>query len=225
MPKHLPLFTPAGGTWRPKIRSTLVSKVNTPGATSMGNTATRTPPTLRLIRGDLDRVVRIGNARIQVSPLERPPFAVNAVAVEQDTALVLGEEPMLYAPIQSLSEISSELEHSSEPLPGSVLVKRGTPKRLFAIIHDLEQDPTLRQEWVVKALQNMIRLAERQPLHAIALPLLGTRYGQLDQHRFIELLCQTLTHYPPASPLKLWLMARRYEVHALLEALNRFGRH
>lgn len=190
----------------------------------MGNTARRRPPSLRLIRGDLDRVVAIGNTRIQVAPLDRPPFAVNAVAVEQDTALVLGEEPALYAPSKSLSEISSELEHFSEPLPGSVLVKRGTPKQLFAIIHDLEQDPSLRQEWVVKALHNMLRLAERQPLQAIALPLLGTRYGQLDQQRFIQLLCHTLCKYPPASPLKLWLVAPRYEVHALLEELIRFSR-
>lgn len=190
----------------------------------MGNKARHTPPTLRLIRGDLDRVVRIGNTRIQVAPQDRPPFAVNAVAVEQDTALVLDEEPMLYAPSQSVNEINSELEHFSEPLPGSVLVKRGSPKRLFAIVHDLEQDPSLRQEWVAKALHNMMRLVERQPLRAIALPLLGTRYGQLDRHRFIEMLCLTLEKSPPASPLKLWLVAPREEVHAVLVELERFAR-
>ncbi len=186
----------------------------------MANMARRRPPTLRLIRGDLDRVVRIGTTRIQVAPQDRPPFAVNALAVEQDTALVLGEEPMVLSPEQSLNEISSDLEHLTEPLPGSVLVKRGTPKRLYAIVHDLEQDPSIRQEWVVKALHNMMRLAERQPLHAIAMPLLGTRYGQLEQRRFIELLCYILTKYPPSSPLKLWLVAPRYDVHDLLEMLE-----
>lgn len=188
----------------------------------MRNSPRHTPPTLRLIRGDLDRVVKIGNTRIQVSPQERPPFAVNAVTVEQDTALVLDEEPLLYAPSQSINEINTELEHFSEPLPGSVLVKRGSPKRLFAIIHDLEQDPTLKQEWVIKALHNMLRLAERQPLHAIALPLLGTRYGQLEQHRFVELLCLTLKQFPPTLPLRLWLVAPRQDAHALLESLQRF---
>lgn len=186
----------------------------------MAYMARRRPPTLRLIRGDLDRVVRIGSTRIQVAPQDRPPFAVNALAVEQDTALVLGEEPMVLSPEQSLNEISSDLEHLTEPLPGSVLVKRGTPKRLYAIVHDLEQDPSIRQEWVVKALHNMMRLAERQPLHAIAMPLLGTRYGQLEQRRFIELLCYILTKYPPSSPLKLWLVAPRYDVHDLLEMLE-----
>lgn len=190
----------------------------------MRNSLRHTPPTLRLIRGDLDRVVKIGNTRIQVSPQERPPFAVNAVTVEQDTALLLDEEPLLYAPSQSINEINTELEHFSEPLPGSVLVKQGSPKRLLAIIHDLEQDPTLRQEWVIKALHNLLRLAERQPLHAIALPLLGTRYGQLEQHRFVEMLCLTLKQSPSALPLRLWLVAPRQDVHALLESLERFRR-
>ncbi len=188
----------------------------------MAKIASRRTPHLRLIRGDLDRVVRIGNTRIQVAPQDRPPFPVNAVAVEQDTAMVLGEEPMVFVPAVSIKETDTELDHITEPLPGSVLVKRGKPRRLYAIVHDLEQDPTIRQEWVVKALHNMMRLAERQPFNAIAMPLLGTRYGQLEQRRFIELLCYILTKYPPSLPLKLWLVAPRYDVHALLEVLELF---
>lgn len=188
----------------------------------MARMATRRPSNLRLIRGDLDRVVRIGHTRIQVAPQDRPPFNVNALAVEQDTALVLGEDSMELATGRPSTEFKSDLEHLSEPLPGSVLVKRGTPKRLYAIVHDLEQDPSIRQEWVVKALHNIMRLADRQPLHAIAMPLLGTRYGQLEQRRFLELLCYILTKYPPSSPLKLWLIAPRYDVHELLEVLELF---
>lgn len=188
----------------------------------MARMATRRPSNLRLIRGDLDRVVRIGHTRIQVAPQDRPPFNVNALAVEQDTALVLGDDSMELATSRPTTEFKSDLEHLSEPLPGSVLVKRGTPKRLYAIVHDLEQDPSIRQEWVVKALHNIMRLADRQPLHAIAMPLLGTRYGQLEQRRFLELLCYILTKYPPSSPLKLWLIAPRYDVHELLEVLELF---
>jgi hypothetical protein len=178
-------------------------------------------PTLRLIRGDLDRVLRIGNAVIQIAPLDRPPFAVDAVAVEQDTALVLDEEPQLYAPGSSLSELGSEMEHFSEPAPGSVVVQRGRPKRLYAIIHDLEQEPTWRSEWVLTALENLLRLAERQSLRAIAVPLLGCRFGKMESWRFIDLLCQALQQSPPSLRLKLWLIAPRYETHALLVRLER----
>jgi len=181
-------------------------------------------PSLRLIRGDLDRVVQLGNVLIQFSPSDRPPFAVDAVAVEQDTALVLDEEPLLYAPGNSLSEITSEMERFNEPLPGSVLVQRGHPKKLYAIIHDLELEPTWRREWVLLALGNLLRLAERQSLRALALPLLGCRFGQLESWRFIDLLCEALQQHPPTLRLKLWLVAPRYETHALLSRLQRCQR-
>lgn len=178
-------------------------------------------PTLRLIRGDLDRVMRLGNVKIQIAPLDRPPFAVDAVAVEQDTALVLDEDPLLYAPGNSLSEISTEIERFHEPVPGSVVVQRGRPKKLYAIIHDLEQEPTWRAEWVLTAIRNVLSLSERQSLRAIALPLLGCRFGQLESWRFIDLLCQALQLHPPTIRLKLWLVAPRYETHALLSRLQR----
>lgn len=178
-------------------------------------------PVLHLIRGDLDRVVNLGNASIQIAPHDRPPFAVNAVAVEQDTALVLDEESQLYLPGESITDISGEIERFNEPRPGSVVVQRGRPSRLYAVIHDLEKEPTWRTEWVLTALINLLRLAERQSLRAIALPLLGCRFGQLESWRFIDLLCQALKLHPPMIRLKLWLVAPRYETHALLCRLQR----
>lgn len=177
-------------------------------------------PALQLIHGDLDRIVRFGPLAIQFAPQERPPFAVSAVTVEQDTALVLDEEPVLQLPHNSLKELGEEMERFSEPVPGSVVMQRGTPRRLYAIIHDLEQEPTWREEWVAQALQNLLRLAERQHLGAIALPLLGSRFGSLTPERFIRLLCQAVTDFPPGQPLKLWLVVPRHDIHRLLQTLQ-----
>ncbi len=177
-------------------------------------------PQLRLIRGDLDRVVRLGNVAVQIAPQDRPPFSVMAIAVEQDTALLLDEESQLYPPQQSLNELSGEMERFREPVPGSVVVQQGRPNRLYAVIHDLDQDPTWRPEWVLSALVNLLRLSERQAIQAIALPLLGCRFGQLESWRFIDLLCRALQLQPPATDLKLWLIAPRYETHALLTRLQ-----
>lgn len=177
-------------------------------------------PCLRLIHGDLDQVIRLGPLSIQLAPQERPPFAVSAVAVEQDTALVLDEEPVLQMPHSSLRELGEELERFSEPVPGSVVVQRGTPRRLYAIVHDLEQEPTWREEWIEAVLRNLLRLVERQKLAAIALPLLGNRFGSLPPERFIQLLCEAVTMFPPRLPLKVWLVVPRHDIHRLLETLR-----
>jgi hypothetical protein len=178
---------------------------------------------LRLIHGDLDQVVRIGRASIQLAPQERPPFAINAVAVEQDTALVLDEEPVLQLPYQSLKQLGEEMERFIEPVPGSVLVQRGKPRRLYAIVHDLEQEPTWREEWILGALENLLRLADRQHLSAVALPLLGSRFGSLDDEHFIGLLCRALETFPPNISLRIWLIVPRQDVHRLLMHLRRCG--
>lgn len=176
---------------------------------------------LRLIHGDLDRTVHCGPVTMMLAPEDRPPFAVGAVAVEQDTALVLDEEPVLNVPHSSLKQLGDEMERFSEPVPGSVVVQRGTPRRLYAIVHDLEQEPTWREEWVAAALENLMRLADRQHLQAVALPLLGSRFGKLSAERFVALLTQAIREFPPHEPLRLWLVVPREEVHRLLKLLER----
>lgn len=182
----------------------------------------RSPGTavLRLIRGDLDQVVRLGHLSIQLAPQERPPFAVTAVAVEQDTALVLDEEPVLNVPHSSLKQLGEEMERFTEPVPGSVLVQNGSPYRLYSVVHDLEQEPSWREEWVQKALENLLRLVERQHLSPLALPLLGSRFGNLAPERFIQLLCNAAQEFPPSNQIKIWLMVPRSDIHHLLQTLR-----
>lgn len=178
---------------------------------------------LHLISGDLSQVIRVGKVSIQIGPQQRPPFPVSAIVVEQDTAMVLDDEPSISVPTDSLQRLREEVERFREPQPGSVVTQRGRPRRLYAIIHDLEQDPTWREEWIVTALETLFTEAERLHLADFAMPLLGTRFGKLSSQRFIELLCDTLHRSPPNRPLKLWLIAPRHRTHSLLMTLHRYS--
>jgi len=183
--------------------------------------ATQQARHLQLIHGDLDKVVTIGNVAIRFGPRQRPPFPVSAIVVEQDTAMVLDEEPVLYAPNESLQRLREEVERFREPEPGSIVTQRGQPKRLYAIVHDLNQEPTWREEWVSMALENLLRESDRQRLPDLALPLLGCRFGNLTPERFLEILCSALQNEPPCDPLKLWLVVPRHRTHSLLMTLRR----
>jgi hypothetical protein len=185
--------------------------------------ATTQPSFLHLISGDLSRVVRIGQVSIQIGPEQRPPFPASAIVVEQDTALLLDEESSITEPLDSLQRLREEVERFREPKLGSVVTRRGRPRRLYAIIHDLEQDPTWREEWIAAVLKTLFTEAERLHLADFAMPLLGTRFGKLTSQRFIELLCDTLHRSPPTQPLKLWLIAPRHRTHSLLMTLRRYA--
>lgn len=181
----------------------------------------RQPSFLHLITGDLSQVVQVGRVSIQIGPQQRPPFPVSAIVVEQDTAMVLDDEAIIQTPVESLQQLREEVERFREPEPGSVVIQRGRPRRFYAIVHDLEQEPTWREEWIQAAMETLLREIERLRLSDIAMPLLGTRFGNLSTQRFIELLCTTLQQFPPKKPLKLWLIAPRHRTHSLLMMLHR----
>ncbi len=184
-------------------------------------TLNQTSP-LQLISGDLSRVVHIGMVSIQIGPQQRPPFQVSAIVVEQDTAMVLDDDTTITSPLDSLERLREEVERFREPELGSVVIQRGKPRKLYAIIHDLEQDPTWREEWIISAICTLFNEAERLHLTDLAMPLLGTRFGKLSPQRFIELLCNHLQRSPPPHPLKLWLIAPRHRTHSLLMTLYRY---
>ncbi len=185
----------------------------------------RQPSFLHLISGDLSQVVNIGRVSIQVGPQQRPPFPVSAIVVEQDTAMVLDDESIIQAPVESLRQLRDEVERFREPELGSVVIQRGKPRRFYAIIHDLEQEPTWREEWIQAALHTLFSEIERLHLNDIAMPLLGTRFGNLSTQRFIELLYTTLHEFSLRRPLKLWLIAPRHRTHSLLMMLRRCVRN
>jgi O-acetyl-ADP-ribose deacetylase (regulator of RNase III) len=90
--------------------------------------------------------------------------------------------------------------------PGSVLVKATSPLQLLAVVHDLNQEPSWKEEWVAKALEEIFRETEQRKLHSLALPFLGTRHGSLDKERFLVLLRSTLEGIVTHSLKRIWLM-------------------
>ncbi len=135
--------------------------------------------------------------------------------------MVLDDEAIIQAPVESLQQLREEVERFREPEPGRVVIQRGRPRRIYAIVHDLEQEPTWREEWIKAAIENLFSEIERLHLNDLSMPLLGTRFGNLSIQRFIELLCTTLQQFPPEKPLKLWLIAPRHRTHSLLMMLHR----
>jgi hypothetical protein len=163
-------------------------------------------PRLRLIRGGRPSPFTIGSVDIVVAPEDKPPFKTDAVAYEEDTVLVLSAPVELNEPPESLMRLLTELREMQPKRPGSVLVKPGSPLRLLAVVHDLNQEPSWKERWVAKALKEIFREMEQRKLHALALPFLGTRHGSLGEERFLVLLRSilvgTVTHYLK----RIWLM-------------------
>ena len=175
---------------------------------------------LRVIEGGLRKEVTFGELKIVVCPEASPPFAMQAVAIEEDTWLIISADPQIVQSEEHPIRLMTDLMNSEKEKVGSVKVKEGYPLRFLAIVHDVDSEPTWREEWVESALVQVLREAERRRLGAIAVPLLGTRHGRLPTGRFAELLARALESVELAHLKRLWLIAPAGRLAAVTERLQ-----
>jgi len=148
----------------------------------------------------------IGSVRLFVAPREWPPFLADALVEEEDTYLVLSADPEVLETREKTEELMAELLKTNPAVPGSVIVKEGHPLSLLAVVHDLEREPSWKEEWVISALDGIFREVETRKVRSIALPMLGTLHGSLEKQRFLALLRETLKRSSPEHLTRLWLV-------------------
>lgn len=177
-------------------------------------------PRLRLITGGMATRWRVGNVAIGLAALEAPIPPLDAVVIEDDTFLVLGAAPIIREPAQEIQEIERELLDFEPPAPGSVLVRRGKPLELLAIVHELEHTPSWRAEWVAAALKGVLQQAAQHQLKTVAMPLLGTVHGRLPEREALGLLFDALGHTAHSYPQELWLAVPRERLSVIRHLLD-----
>ena len=128
------------------------------------------------------------------------------MAAEEDTFLVLSANPEVRDPGEHMVRVMTRVIETKPIKPGSVLMKDGDPMRLLAIVHDLNQEPSWREEWIVSALDEIFLFAESRGLSSIALPFLGTLHGSLEKQRFIVLLRNALGRISTLNLNRIWLV-------------------
>lgn len=163
-------------------------------------------PNLRLISGHYPQNISMGALDIVAAPEKMQPFSLDAMVFEEDTFLILSAEKKVRDPQKPLMHVLTELIEIQPETPGDVLVKGKGPFRFLAIIHDLDQEPSWQEEWIKTALDNIFQEAEKRRLQSIAIPFIGTLYGQLEKVRFIELLWQALNRFTPHHLRRLWVI-------------------
>lgn len=161
---------------------------------------------LRLIKGRYPFRITLGSLDIVASPENRPPFEVDAVAVEEDTFLVMSADRRMYDSEEPLMKIMTRVIETRPKTPGSLLVKGQSPFRFLAIVHDFNEEPTWREEWIASALDSLFLEAERRELRSIAIPFLGCLHGSLEKERFLLLLRSALERISTRHLERLWLV-------------------
>ena len=158
---------------------------------------------------------------IVAAPDNRPPFKVDAVAVEEDTFLVMSADRRVQDPKEPFIKIMTRVIETQPKAPGSVFVRGGSSSlRFLAVFHDLNQEPTWREEWIIGALEAIFQEAERRGFRSVALPFLGTLHGSLDKERFLILLRSVLEKIPVNHLKRVWLVVPGKTSSKIMENLQ-----
>jgi len=164
-------------------------------------------PGLALVSDEFGRAGRFSGLHVVAAPEHEPPFHVDAVAVEEDTNLLLSAPTEIREPEEDLASIIDEIHRTPPREPGNVLVRRGEPLLLLAIVHDVGLQPTWRDEWIAAAIHGVFEEAEWQRVRALAVPLLGTRHGSADPHLVTRWLGRCLSRKKLRHLRRLWLVS------------------
>jgi hypothetical protein len=165
-------------------------------------------------------MIMIGSVQIFVGPGNMAPYPVDAWAAEEDTYLVLSADPEVVESNEDPERVMAEVLATRPEEPGTVVVKGGHPLRLLAIVHDLNEEPSWKEEWVVSALAGIFQEAETRKLRSLALPLLGTLRGSLEKQRFLVLLREILERRSLGHLTNLWLVVPAGTSSAILQMLK-----
>ncbi len=141
----------------------------------------------------LTQLVHIaGNTVIQFTETDPALLNVDAVVEEQDTNLILGKSPVILDTIESFPAMVKKMEQQTCERVGNVLVKQSVPIRFIAIVYDVEHTPIGEKIWIEEAIQNILAHCDKYRIKTLAMPLLGTSYGKLDEESIIQLLQDSL---------------------------------
>jgi hypothetical protein len=158
------------------------------------------------VEGDLHRKESVHGIDLVLGPQHLPPFHVEAIALEEDSCLVLSTPVDVIVSAEHPIRVIAEVNAAAPQSPGSIVVRSGSPLRFLAVVHDLNEEPSWKEEWVASALAGIIEESEARGLRAIGLQMLGTVHGSLSGERFLALLQAALREGEPQSLQRIWVV-------------------
>jgi len=176
---------------------------------------------LSLISDDFGRAGRLGPVHVVVAPEHAPPFPIDAIAVEEDTHLLLSSDDGVVAePDEEFEALVEAASKKTTITPGSVLVRKTKPLQFLAIVHDIDCEPTWREEWVASAINGTVEEAEWRRLASLGIPLIGTRHGNVETRRVALWLGRCLSRTSFRYLKRVWVIAPEGSETELMWALR-----
>jgi len=172
------------------------------------SSAARAQRRLHVVPGYRQVSVDCAGVRVAAAREDDPPFSIDAEVLEEDTWLALSAPAEVIPdpghPVRVLRHISE----AQPEMPGTVIIRRGLPLKLLAVVHDLDAEPSWTEKRIERLLSALLDVVDREGVRALRLPMLATRHGRMQPERFMRLLRRALEHRTggDSSLRAIWLV-------------------
>jgi hypothetical protein len=151
-------------------------------------------PKLRVVGGRKDQVV-IGPVRLALAPHGTMP-SCDAVVLEEDTWQVVAAGPEMTLRAEHPIRLWTDVINAKPLTPGTVLLRKGWPLTLVAVVYDVGAEPCCRSRWITAALAEILRICRERHVSSLLLPLPGVRHGRLSLRKSFRLVVRALGEAP-----------------------------
>lgn len=162
----------------------------------------------------------LAGGRVHVLPAQAPLPLVDVICYEQDTAAVLAPAAGPLEPPESVAALVEEMVRQRPLRPGTVVSRPGRPRRLDAVVHDLECEPSWSGRWVRDCLDQVLALVADVQARSLALQTLGAMHGRYPMRAFANDLRAALAGVAHLQLEDLWLMPPAAKMQRLCAALQ-----
>lgn len=163
-------------------------------------------PRLKVLPGGRDKQLIINSVTLQVVAESLQPLPADIRVFEEDSHLVLTVDPVMRFTPEHPIRLMTSVMKAKPRTPGTIVVNR---KSWYAIIHDLDRDPTWRPEWIEQAYRNTLTLAEEKDIQRLGLPLLGSVHGSFPAAASLTMLTEMMHSFTFRHLRKILVLVSR----------------
>lgn len=146
-------------------------------------------PHLTVLEGGRDRLARVNSVILKIVADTLSPLPVDVRIFEEDTYLVLTVDPVIRHAEEHPIRLMTKVVESKPNKTGTIVTNDPS---WYAIVHDLDNEPTCRLEWIEMAYRQALLLGEIKRVQKMGIPLLGSVHGKVSSETSLKMLIESI---------------------------------
>ena len=142
-----------------------------------------------VLAGGRNKRTTINTVTLTIIQNSSSPLPVDVRVFEEDTHLVLTNDGVIRYTEEHPIRLMTEIMETKPKKTGSIITNNA---RWYAIVHDLDAEPSWRLQWIKDAYLATLKLGETKRVQKLGLPLLGSIHGDLPAEQSLTLLIQII---------------------------------